>query len=102
MADLNIVSNCIVFVFECTVKSDPQEFQKWIKNRASKYVYELKETKITSRSHADEISKKFIPNEAERNFILKNLKRKGDYFGWAPNINLLLNSISSISFFLFI
>jgi len=60
-------------------------------------INELKETKITSRSHADEISKKFIPNEAERNFILKNLKRKGDYFGWAPNINLLLNSISSIS-----
>ena len=48
MADLNIVSNRIVFVFECTVKSNPKEFQKWIKNRASKYVYDLKEKKSIS------------------------------------------------------
>ena len=48
MADLNIVSNRIVFVFECAIKSDPKEFQKWIKNRASKYVYNLKEKKSIS------------------------------------------------------
>jgi esterase len=57
----------------------------------------LNKTKINSRSHADLISRKFIPIEGERNFVLKNLKRKGDYFDWAPNVNLLLNSISSIS-----
>ena len=48
MADLNTVSNRIVFVFACTVKSDPQAFQKWIKNRASKYVFDLKEEKSIS------------------------------------------------------
>ena len=57
----------------------------------------LNKTKITSRSQADLISKNFIPIEGERNFILKNLKRIGDHFVWAPNVNLLLNSMSCIS-----
>ncbi|MBV20246.1 MAG: alpha/beta hydrolase [Cytophagia bacterium] len=57
----------------------------------------LNNTKIISRSQADLISKNFIPIEGERNFILKNLKRKENYFDWAPNVKLLLNSISTIS-----
>ena len=48
MVDLNTISNRIVFVLGCTVKSNPEEFKKWIKNRASKYVFELKEEKSIS------------------------------------------------------
>jgi hypothetical protein len=48
MADLNIISDRIVFVIGCTVKSNPDEIQKWLKNRASKYVFDLKEEKSIS------------------------------------------------------
>ena len=45
MGELNIGSERIFTVIQCKVKSDPAEFKKWIKDRASKYVYELKEEK---------------------------------------------------------
>ena len=35
-------------MIQCSVKSDPGEFQKWIKNRASKYVFDLKEENTMS------------------------------------------------------
>ena len=43
MSELNIGSEQIITVIQCNVKSNPEEFKKWIKDRASKYVYELKE-----------------------------------------------------------
>jgi hypothetical protein len=48
MVDLNVISNRIIFIIDCTVKSNPEEFQKWTKNRASKYVFDLKEEKSIS------------------------------------------------------
>ena len=43
MSELNIGSEQIITVIQCNVKSNPEEFKKWIKDRASKYVFELKE-----------------------------------------------------------
>ncbi|PDH42406.1 MAG: alpha/beta hydrolase [Rhodothermaeota bacterium MED-G19] len=57
----------------------------------------LNSIKITSRAQATILSKEFIPREGERNFILKNLKRNGEYFDWRPNVKLLINSIVKIS-----
>ena len=43
MGVLNAKSERIIFMIQCDVKSNPSEFQKWIKDRASKYVFDLKE-----------------------------------------------------------
>ena len=43
MSQLNEKSNRIIFIIQCNVKCDPEEFQKWARDRASKYVYDLKE-----------------------------------------------------------
>ena len=48
MGELNIGSERIITVIQCNVKSDPEEFKKWTKDRASKYVYELKEENTIS------------------------------------------------------
>ena len=48
MRVLNANSDRIILMIQCSVKSDPGEFQKWIKNRASKYVFELKEENTIS------------------------------------------------------
>ena len=48
MSELNIGSERIITVIQCNVKSDPEEFKKWIKDRASKYVFELKEENTIS------------------------------------------------------
>ena len=48
MSELNIGSEQIITVIQCNVKSDPKEFKKWIKDRASKYVFELKEENTIS------------------------------------------------------
>ena len=48
MGELNIGSERIITVIQCNVKSDPEEFKNWIKDRASKYVYELKEENTIS------------------------------------------------------
>ena len=48
MGDLNAHSDRIYLMFQCSVKSDPDEFQKWARDRASKYVFDLKEEKSVS------------------------------------------------------
>ena len=48
MGELNAVSNRIIFIIQCSVKCDPDEFQKWSRDRASKYVFDLKEEKSIS------------------------------------------------------
>ena len=48
MGELNIGSERIITVIQCNVKSNPEEFKKWIKDRASKYVFELKEENTIS------------------------------------------------------
>ena len=42
MTDLNADSDRMVLIIQCNVKN-AAEFKKWSKDRASKYVYELKE-----------------------------------------------------------
>ena len=48
MGKLNTKSDHILTVIQCSIKSNPDEFQKWIKDRASKYVFELKEENTIS------------------------------------------------------
>ena len=48
MGDLNAHSDRIYLMIQCSVKSDPDEFQKWARDRASKYVFDLKEEKSVS------------------------------------------------------
>ena len=48
MGDLNAHSDRIIMVIQCSVKSDRDEFQHWARDRASKYVFELKEEKSIS------------------------------------------------------
>ena len=48
MGKLNTKSDYILTIIQCSIKSSPDEFQKWIKDRASKYVFELKEEKTIS------------------------------------------------------
>ena len=48
MSELNIGSEQIITIIQCNVKSNPEEFKKWIKDRASKYVFELKEENTIS------------------------------------------------------
>ena len=48
MGDLNANSDRIIAIIQCSVKSDPDEFQKWIQDRASKYVFDLKEENTIS------------------------------------------------------
>ena len=48
MEKLNTSSDRIISIIYCTIKSEPDAFEKWIKDRASKYVYDLKEEKTMS------------------------------------------------------
>ena len=48
MEKLNTSSDRIISVIYCTIKSEPDSFENWIKDRASKYVYDLKEEKTIS------------------------------------------------------
>ena len=48
MGNLNTKSDYILTIIQCSIKSSPDEFQKWIKDRASKYVFELKEENTIS------------------------------------------------------
>lgn len=48
MSELNAKSDRIRFIFVCSVKSNPEEFKKWASERASKYVFDLKEEKSIS------------------------------------------------------
>ncbi len=48
MAELNSSSDRIIFIIQCSVKTNANEFHQWIKDRASKYVFDLKEEKSIS------------------------------------------------------
>jgi len=48
MTDLNAKSDHIRFIFTCSVKSAPEEFHKWARDRAAKYVFDLREEKSLS------------------------------------------------------
>ena len=48
MDKLNENSERIIFIIQCSVKSNADDFQKWIKDRASKYIFDLKEEKSIS------------------------------------------------------
>ena len=48
MKELNSKSQKIIFVIQCSIKSDVNEFQTCAKNRAAKYVFNLKEEKTIS------------------------------------------------------
>ena len=48
MGRLNTKSDYILTIIQCSIKSSPDEFKKWIKDRASKYVFELKEENTIS------------------------------------------------------
>ena len=48
MSDLNAKSDRIKLIFVCSIKSNPEEFQKWARDRATKYVFDLKEEKSIS------------------------------------------------------
>ena len=48
MGTLNANSDRIITIIQCSVKSEPDKFQRWIKDRASKYVFGLKEENTIS------------------------------------------------------
>ena len=48
MRGLNTKSQKIIFVIQCSIKSDANEFLTWSKERAAKYVFNLKEEKTIS------------------------------------------------------
>ena len=48
MRELNTKSQKIIFVIQCSIKSDANEFLIWSKERAAKYVFNLKEEKTIS------------------------------------------------------
>ena len=48
MEKLNTSSDRIISIIYCAIKSEPDAFEKWVKDRASKYVYDLKEEKTMS------------------------------------------------------
>ena len=48
MAGLKANSDKICSVIQCNIKSSPEEFKTWVKNRSSKYVMDLKEEKLIS------------------------------------------------------
>ena len=48
MRELNTKSQKIIFVIQCSIKSDANEFLTWSKESAAKYVFNLKEEKTIS------------------------------------------------------
>ena len=48
MRELNTKSQKITFVIQCSIKSNANDFQTWSKDRAAKYVFNLKEEKTIS------------------------------------------------------
>ena len=51
---------------------------------------------VSSRRDADEALAKGISDEAIRQFLLKNLERRGDGYGWRPNLAVLAESYNSL------
>ena len=53
--------------------------------------------RLTSRNEADSILQKYIPDAAERQFLLKNLMRKTDgSFAWKINANAIEENLGEI------
>ena len=48
MKELNSKTQKIIFVIQCSIKSNANEFLTWSKERAAKYVFNLKEEKTIS------------------------------------------------------
>ena len=48
MKELNSKTQKIIFVIQCSIKSNANDFQTWSKDRAAKYVFNLKEEKTIS------------------------------------------------------
>ena len=48
MKELNSKTQNIIFVIQCSIKSDANKFRKWANERATKYVFDLKEEKTIS------------------------------------------------------
>ena len=48
MKELNSKTQKIIFVIQFSIKSDANEFLTWSKERAAKYVFNLKEEKTIS------------------------------------------------------
>ena len=48
MGELNTKSQKIIFIIQCSVKSDANEFRQWANDRAAKYVFDFKEVKTIS------------------------------------------------------
>ena len=48
MKELNSKTQKIIFVIQCSIKSDANEFLTWSKERAAKYVFNLKEENTIS------------------------------------------------------
>ena len=48
MKELSSKTQKIIFVIQCSIKSDANEFLTWSKERAAKYVFNLKEEKTIS------------------------------------------------------
>ena len=46
MAWLGANLDQICSAIQCSIKSSPEEFNSWVKNRSSKYVMDLKEEKL--------------------------------------------------------
>ncbi len=52
--------------------------------------------KVKSRQEADELMKSYIQEPAIRQFLLKNLKRKGDGYAWKLNLPVISQHIDKI------
>ena len=48
IGEFNTKSQKIIFTIQCSIKSDINEFRKWAKDRAAKYVFNLKEDETIS------------------------------------------------------
>ena len=48
MGELNTKSQKIIFTIQFSIKSDANKFRKWANERATKYVFDLKEEKTIS------------------------------------------------------
>ena len=93
MSGLREQSDQICSIIQCSIKSNPEDFKNWVKNRSSKYVYDLhelinkmlkKKSNLTyeqvreryehfrSRCTKDEINKKIVKQKT-----FKRRKEKG-------------------------
>lgn len=51
---------------------------------------------LTSRSEADRLISEEVPDRTVRQFLLQNLRRSGDHWHWAANLDLLGDSLHQV------